>query len=120
MEKVEADLSGIVRDRNKYQQCQTGKCGLDADEDGHLIASIMDGPGERINMVPMDGNLNKGNWKRMENIWAKAVDKGKAVKVQIEPIYSGANARPDRFTVVYRIGNGREVRALYQNASGGV
>jgi filamentous hemagglutinin len=120
VEKVEADLSGIVRDRNKYQQCQTGKCGLDADEGGHLIASIMDGPGERINMVPMDGNLNKGNWKRMENIWAKAVDEGKAVKVQIEPIYSGANARPDRFTVVYRIGNGREVRALYQNAPGGV
>jgi filamentous hemagglutinin len=120
VEKVEADLSGIVRDRNKYQQCQTGKCGLDADEGGHLIASIMDGPGERINMVPMDGNLNKGNWKKMENIWAKAVDEGKAVKVQIEPIYSGANARPDRFTVVYRIGNGREVRALYQNAPGGV
>lgn len=54
------------------------------------------------------------------SLWAKAVDEGKAVKVQIEPIYSGANARPDRFTVVYRIGNGREVRALYQNAPGGV
>lgn len=119
VEKVEADLSGIVRDRNKYQQCQTGKCGLDADEGGHLIASIMDGPGERINMVPMDGNLNKGAWKKMENIWAKAVDEGKSVKVEIQPVYGGAGVRPDSFVVTYRIGNKQEVREAYVNAPGG-
>lgn len=26
---------------------------------GYLIASIFNGPGEKLNLVPMDGNLNK-------------------------------------------------------------
>ncbi|WP_178120943.1 hemagglutinin repeat-containing protein [Pseudomonas atagonensis] len=119
VEKVEADLADIVRDRNKYQQCKTGKCGLEADEGGHLIASIFDGPGERINMVPMDGNLNKGVWKKMENSWAKAIDEGKDVSVKILPTYSGSSVRPDSFVVTYRIGNGREVRERFVNAPGG-
>ncbi|WP_447793687.1 DNA/RNA non-specific endonuclease [Pseudomonas farris] len=120
VEKVEADLSAIARDRNTYQQCKAGKCGLDADEGGHLIASILDGPGEKINLVPMDGNLNKGVWKEMENAWVNAVDEGKSVKVQIQPVYSGLGVRPDHFVVAYRIGNGREVRQTFVNAPGGV
>ncbi|SNY47589.1 filamentous hemagglutinin, partial [Pseudomonas sp. LAMO17WK12:I5] len=119
VQSVEADLADIVRDRNKYQQCKTGKCGLEADEGGHLIASIFDGPGERINMVPMDGNLNKGVWKKMENSWAKAIDEGKDVSVKILPTYSGSSVRPDSFVVTYRIGNGREVRERFVNAPGG-
>ncbi|XTZ37853.1 DNA/RNA non-specific endonuclease [Salmonella enterica] len=43
----------------------------------HLIASILNGPGEKLNLVPMDGNLNKGAWKQMENIWVKALSEGK-------------------------------------------
>ena len=119
VQSVEADLADIVRDRNKYQQCKTGKCGLEADEGGHLIASIFDGPGERINMVPMDGNLNKGVWKKMENSWAKAIDEGKDVSVKILPTYSGSSVRPDSFVVTYRIGNGREIRERFVNAPGG-
>ncbi len=34
---------------------------------GHLIASVFNGPGERLNLLPMNGNLNKGAWKAMEN-----------------------------------------------------
>jgi len=47
---------------------------LTDDEGGHLIASIFKGPGEQINYTAMDGNLNKGAWKRMENKWAEAFD----------------------------------------------
>ncbi|HDX5555830.1 TPA: DNA/RNA non-specific endonuclease, partial [Escherichia coli] len=53
------------------------------DEGGHLIASIFNGPGEKLNLLPMDGNLNKGAWKSMENTWAKALSEGKDVKVNI-------------------------------------
>lgn len=41
--QVEATLSPNVKDRNGYQQCKAGKCGLDGDEGGHLIASIFNG-----------------------------------------------------------------------------
>ncbi|HGX8801968.1 TPA: DNA/RNA non-specific endonuclease, partial [Escherichia coli] len=39
-------------DRNTYQQCKAGKCGSSGDEGGHLIASIFNGPGEKLNLVP--------------------------------------------------------------------
>ncbi|MBB2802809.1 DNA/RNA non-specific endonuclease, partial [Xanthomonas arboricola] len=94
---VEANLSLVSKDRNGYQQCKAGNCGLPDDEGGHLIASIFDGPGERLNLVPMNANLNKGAWKSMENEWANALKNGKSVKVKIEPIYSGSAIRPDSF-----------------------
>lgn len=60
-----------------------GNCGLSNDEGGHLIASIFDGPGERLNLVPMDTNLNRGEWKKIENVWASALKDGKTVNVRI-------------------------------------
>ncbi|HCX7356337.1 TPA: DNA/RNA non-specific endonuclease, partial [Escherichia coli] len=55
--------------------------------------------GEKLNLVPMDGNLNKGVWKQMENTWANALKDGKQVNVKIEPVYTGENKRPDSFSV---------------------
>ncbi len=83
---IETSLSLSKSDRNTYQQCKAGKCGNQGDEGGHLIASIFGGPGERLNVVPMDGNLNKGAWKQMENSWAKELKAGKRVDVKIQPI----------------------------------
>ncbi|GAA4222144.1 hypothetical protein GCM10022253_29940 [Sphingomonas endophytica] len=59
--QVEATLSRETSegDRNNHQQCKAGKCGLDKDEGGHLIATVLGGPGEAINLVPMDANLNR-------------------------------------------------------------
>ncbi|WP_249939006.1 DNA/RNA non-specific endonuclease, partial [Tenebrionicola larvae] len=117
--QVEATLSPNVKDRNGYQQCKAGKCGFEGDEGGHLIASIFNGPGEKLNLVPMDGNLNKGAWKQMENTWAKALGEGKAVKVNIQPSYIGDSVRPDKFKVVYSIDGGRPIEKVFNNAPGG-
>ncbi|EOW2402474.1 hemagglutinin repeat-containing protein [Cronobacter turicensis] len=116
---VEADLSLLTKDRNKYQQCKAGKCGVSGDEGGHLIASIFGGLGEKLNIVPMNGNLNKGAWKQMENTWATALKEGKQVKVKIDPVYSGSSVRPDKFTIQYQIGNNKPIRETFQNAPGG-
>ncbi|WP_181949606.1 DNA/RNA non-specific endonuclease, partial [Yersinia aleksiciae] len=116
---VEADLLSAVKDRNTYQQCKAGKCGLDGDEGGHLIASIFDGPGEKLNLVPMDGNLNKGAWKQMENTWANALKDGKQVNVKIEPVYSGDSVRPESFKVRYSIDGGRPTSIDFENAPKG-
>ncbi|WHU85642.1 DNA/RNA non-specific endonuclease [Pantoea agglomerans pv. betae] len=117
--QVEASLSANTKDRNGYQQCKAGRCGNPGDEGGHLIASIFNGPGEKLNLLPMDGNLNKGVWRSLENTWAKALSEGKDVKVNIQPSYTGNSARPDKFYVEYSINGGRMISETFKNAPGG-
>ncbi len=117
---VESTLSLSKSDRNTYQQCKAGKCGLEDDEGGHLIASIFNGPGEKLNLVPMDGSLNKREWKKMENLWANELRNGKKVQVKIEPVYTGTNNRPDSFNVIYSIDGGRPVIKDISNSPGGI
>ena len=120
VERVESDLVLTKNDRNTYQQCVAGKCGIAGDEGGHLIASIFNGPGERLNLLPMNGNLNKGEWKIMENTWAAALKEGKSVSVKIEPIYLDSGVRPDGFNVSYSIGGDRPVIVDFANSPQGV
>lgn len=116
---IKATLEFSKNDRNTYQQCVGGKCGNLGDEGGHLVASIFGGPGERLNIVPMDGNLDKGVWKQMENSWAKDLKAGKKVDVQIQPIYADNSKRPSSFNVTYSVDNGRPTRVNIDNAPGG-
>ncbi len=51
----------------------------------------------------MNANLNRGEWKQMENKWANALRKGKKVKVDIEPLYESTDMRPNGFRVLYTI-----------------
>ncbi len=119
----ELDLSKV--DRNTYQQGKAGKTdgikdGLTNDEGGHLIASIFKGPGEQINYAAMDGNLNKGAWKRMENKWAEAL-KGnppKKVEVEIKSFYEEGSKRPKKFIVKYLI-DGEPFKTVLKNKPGG-
>ena len=91
--------------RNQYAQSHVGKGDgrLDTDDGGHLIASIFEGSGDIDNLVPMDYRLNRGDWKSMENTWARALENGKSVEVNIEPIYSDLSKRPIAFEVEYKI-----------------
>lgn len=119
-ESVEISLSWSKNNRNTYQQCKAGKYGVVGDEGGHLIVSIFNDPGEKINLVPMDGNLNKSEWKKMENSWADALKDGRQVNVKIEPVYTGNSKRPDSFNVTYSIDGGRPVIKDISNSPGGV
>ena len=67
----------------------------------------------------MNSNLNRGEWKALENRWAKALREGKTVKVKIEPIYQGTDIRPTRFKVSYSIDNGRFMQINLLNQAGG-
>ncbi|WNY85136.1 DNA/RNA non-specific endonuclease (plasmid) [Cronobacter dublinensis] len=77
------------------------------------------GLGEKLNIAPMNGNLNKGAWKQMENTWATALKEGKQVKVKTDPVYSDNSVRPDKFTIQYQIGNNKPIREKFQNAPSG-
>ena len=122
---VSGKLDLTKQDRNTYQQTKAGKTagikdGAEGDEGGHLIASIFNGPGEQINYAAMDGNLNKGVWKKMENDWAKAI-KGpppKNVDVKINAIYEGGSKRAEAFEVEYFV-DGEMFEAFFENKVGG-
>ena len=58
----------------------------------------------------MNANLNQGDWKKMENLWARELKNGKEVKVNIQPIYIKNNKRPNGFKVEYIIDNKKETR----------
>lgn len=84
-----------------------------------MIATRFDGTAEGVNLVPQDANLNRGAWKRMENEWARALQEGKQVKVDVEVLYPPGNmSRPDVFQVKYWI-NGRKYLRTFENQPGG-
>lgn len=78
----------LLGKRKPYSQKTVGGKNRDPkDEGGHLIATIFKGSGDIDNLVPMNGNLNKGEWKKLENDWADALDDGEKVQVKIVPLY---------------------------------
>lgn len=90
-------------DRNTWQQAAAGHVGGEGYDGGHLIATLFGGAGERINLVPQLATVNRGAYRAMEQEWAKAVLDGKAVKVEVSPIYSAGSQVPNTLEVRYWI-----------------
>ena len=72
-----------------------------------MFASIFKGSGDIDNLVSMDSNLNRGEWKKMENAWANAVYNKdgieRKVEVKITSIYMDSSQCPTKFIVKYRV-----------------
>ncbi|MGH0943486.1 DNA/RNA non-specific endonuclease [Bacillus mycoides] len=107
--------------RNNYaQRVIGGNDRLEDDDGGHLIATIFKGSGNMDNLVPMNSNLNRGEWKKLENEWANALNDGDKVRVKITPNYSGNSKRPDSFVIRYKIGDEDRWRLRnFDNVPGG-
>ncbi|MCD7840322.1 MAG: DNA/RNA non-specific endonuclease [Erysipelotrichaceae bacterium] len=73
------------------------------DEGGHLISSMFGGSGKIDNLVAMDKDLNRKDYKALENKWAKEIEAGNKVDVKINLSYKGNSERPDRFRVSYSV-----------------
>lgn len=101
---VQGKLELAAGDRT-YHQTEVGKQGRDGDEGGHLIATRFGGSPEGMNLVPQNANLNRGDWKRLENRWGEALDEGQEVEVVISIDYSDNSSRPAGFYVWERIGS---------------
>lgn len=117
---VSGNLSLGKYGRNEYQQRRSieikdGRKGID--DGGHLIAHQFKGAGEQINYVPMlGGELNRGQWKRMEGEWQKALKRTPPgeVTVDINILYKAASKRPLGFVVNYTI-DGIPYRQKFRN-----
>ncbi len=101
---VTGDLALEEGERSSLQT-EVGHMGLDGDEGGHLIGTRFNGPTDAFNLVPQDANLNRGEWKSMENSWAEKVKNGQDVKVMIEPAYGDDSIRPESFEVLSQVDN---------------
>ena len=104
--------------RNAYQQRVAGRpFRKRTDQGGHLFAHIFRGPGERINLVAMDANLNLSAWKRMENRWAQALGNGSTVRVEGQVNYApnSGSTRPTSFRVTEQIDNGPKRTHRFRN-----
>lgn len=122
MNSVQADLKLEANDRNNHQQRVSGRTDRQpTDHGGHLIASMFKGPGEGINIVPMDKVLNgsNGKWYDLEMGWKKALESNQSVKVDITPIYSGTSKRPDSFIVKQSINGINQPTVQLKNTATG-
>nr|WP_281242019.1 DNA/RNA non-specific endonuclease [Marininema mesophilum] len=120
MSSSEAKIQLNNGKRNGYAQTKVGGEGRLSDDDGgHLLASIFGGSGNIDNLVPMNANLNRGAWKKMENAWAASLKDGQEVHVKINPKYKGDSKRPDRIEVRHKTGDGQWVVDIFKNIPGG-
>ncbi|WP_207923251.1 DNA/RNA non-specific endonuclease [Marinomonas flavescens] len=117
---VSGKLELKTRERNTYQQSKSSKTdgikdGLPLDDGGHLVASTFFGAGEQINYLPMDSNLNRSAWLKMENGWRSALKATppKDIKVEISPLYGKDSNRPDAFAVRYWTNGKSKVKFFY-------
>ncbi|SLK86720.1 Uncharacterised protein [Mycobacteroides abscessus subsp. abscessus] len=87
-------------DRNGYQQrISGGDDRLPGDHGGHIFGSQFGGPGEAINLVPMQDKLNLVGYAGLENEWKTLLQQGRQVEVHVDIEYPGDSRRPESYYV---------------------
>jgi hypothetical protein len=114
VKRVKGKLDHTPGQRDVKNQVKAGRMGQPGDDGGHLIAAQFNGPGDAINVVPQNANLNRGEWKSMEMDWKRNLKEGKTVNVDIQPKYTGDSVRPSSFVVHYEV-DGKMVRKTFTN-----
>lgn len=111
--------------RNPDHQVKAGgEYRLEHDEGGHLIGTRFGGSEKVDNIVPMDYDVNRHEYKKIENEWEDEIKAGNKVDVQIRCKYEEESSRPTAFIVKYQVTepNGfvrNERKAISNTASGG-
>jgi len=103
--KIEGKLvSNPAQGRSASAQLRAGgEYRLATDEGGHYVGRRFDGPLDDFNHFAQDMNFNRGEYKSLENTWQRALDSGKSVTVDIQPIYPENSLRPSELDVYYTI-----------------
>lgn len=104
--------------RNMKEQKESGGEERQEDDDGgHIIARILGGAEGEENLVPMRRTINRGDYKRMENEIAKALQEGKKVSIHIDIEYDGDSSRPSKICAEYTI-DGKKTVCGFDNVEG--
>ena len=104
--------------RNMKEQKESGGEERQEDDDGgHIIARILGGAEGEENLVPMRRTINRGDYKKMENEIAKALQEGKKVTIHIDLEYNGDSQRPSKIRAEYTI-DGKKTIVEFDNEEG--
>ena len=87
------------------------------DHAGHLFGDRFGGSPELDNLVSQASSVNQSEFKKFENNWAKQLEAGKSVDVDIE-VHYGDGPRPTGFTVTEVIDGKRSVHDIANVNSG--
>lgn len=116
---VAGNLGEGDKGRSKRLQAQAGGADrLVADDGGHFIAPRFGGPKETYNHFAQDANFNRGAYRALEDVWAKAQKNGENVSVRIDADYLDRNQQPDSITVRWSAPRTRGKRK-FKNQAGG-
>ena len=89
------------------------KGGLAGDDGGHLLAQQFGGSSTVLNVVPMKSSVNKGEYKKVEELWRKEADKGRIVKANINLKYGNSvSERPTWIEIKYEIDGEKYVKLI--------
>lgn len=88
-------------DRLPHNPKTPGK--LAGDHAGHLFGDRFGGSPELDNLVSQTSKVNLSEYKKIENIWAKAIKDEKKVAVDIKINYPSGGSRPSSFEIEYTI-----------------
>ena len=101
--------------RNTKEQKESGgEERQENDDGGHIIAKILGGAEGDENLVPMRRTINRGDYKKMENEIANALQEGKDAAVHIDLKYEGDSQRPSKIRAEYKI-DGEKTIAKFDN-----
>ena len=100
--------------RNSSTQSKYG--GDDPNYDGgHLIATLFQGPAEKVNLVPQLKEQNRhGEWRQMKKRWSQALDEEKNVEVDIRIKY-GKGETPSKLISMWTVNGGSTNRLVFKN-----
>ncbi len=106
------DVVDLEHPRSEHaQKTLAGK--LPGDDAGHLFARIFRGPGQKINLVPMESlGVNRGQYRQLERRWRTAIEAGHLVEVEVRLAYVAESRRPDLLVVRYTYGDVRKRIAM--------
>lgn len=119
--KATATLETIDLEHPRSEHAQKTLSGkLPGDDAGHLFARIFQGPGQKINLVPMEAlGVNRGEYKSLEAEWRAAIEGDRRVDVSIELSYDGDTRRPDFIFVSYDDGVEKRRVSIENEPQGG-
>jgi hypothetical protein len=102
--QIAGELRDAPQPRSRSAQANAGKPDRrSTDDGGHFIAARFNGPREWFNHFAQDASFNRGEYRALEDKWAKAIRSGKRVFVDIVHHYRGTSMRPHRISVSWVI-----------------
>lgn len=116
--KAQTTLNKVDHDNPRDEKAQRNlRDKLKGDDAGHIFARMFGGPGQAVNLTPMERytvNQGSGTYGQLEKMWQKAIESGKAIELEVTLQHDDADFRPEYIGVRYTI-DGKPEDVLIKN-----